>query len=207
MKFKKGFFMKRNLLMLCLAMITLISTGCVTEVLPTITQSNSVNTTTPPPPKSQQTSTTTYQRLQTVQGPTLTVGIRPTGFTFPDFQGKIVLLEVFGKECHYCFEEMPTIHRLYSKYRQNLQVISLQAQDPMSKATANNLIRRFNMNYPIVDKNHAIDLLYVLKSTYAWNGILPFMLLIKNGVTEYSFRGQVSQQELEKAIQMLIQTP
>lgn len=207
MKFKKGFFMKRNLLMLSLAMLTLLSTGCVPTVLPTKTQSNSINTTTPPPPKSRQMATTNYQRLQTVQGPTLTVGVRPTGFTFPDFQGKIVLLEVFGKECHYCFEEMPIIHRLHSKYHRYLQVVALQAQDPMSKATANNLIHRFNMNYPIVDKNHAINLLYILKNTYAWNGILPFMLIIKNGVTEYSFRGKVTQQELEEAIQMLIQTP
>jgi len=43
-----------------------------------------------------------------------------------------------------------------------------------------------------------------MQTTYGWTGILPYMLIIKNGVTEYSFSGAVSHQELDEAVRSLI---
>lgn len=142
--------------------------------------------------------------LQTVQGTTLSIQERSNGFIFPQYPGKIILLQVFGKECPYCFEEMPMINNLRQRYSHRLNVIALQAQDQMSSATSQRLIQRFQMNYPIVDKNEASNLLFFIKRTYGWTGILPYTLLIKNGVTEYSFSGAINQQELEEAMQSLL---
>ena len=145
-----------------------------------------------------------YQQLQSIQGQKVLMEEHPTGFTFPQFPGKIMLLQVFGKECPYCFEEMPIINTLHQKYAQQLQVIAIQAQDPMSPSTAKELINKYEMNYPIIERYEASNLLLFLGETYNWTGILPYTLLIKDGVTEYSFPGKTSQEEIQEAIESLL---
>jgi len=144
-----------------------------------------------------------YHQLKTIQGSTLTVGERSNGFVFPQYQGKVVLLQIFGKDCPFCFDEMPAIRNVDHKYGQNLQVIAIQAQEPMSQSEASSLINRFQMNYPIIERDESRDLLFFIRQTYGWNGILPYTLLIKNGVTEYSFSGKVSQQEIDESVKTL----
>ena len=144
-------------------------------------------------------------QLKTVQGELLTVQERSNGFVFPQYKNKIVLLQLFGQDCEYCFKEMPIINNIKKKYANNLQVIAIQAQKAMSKERASRLIQQFQMNYPIIDQDEAMDLLYFLKSTYNWNGVLPYILLLKNGVTEYSFSGsEATEEALNYAIKGLI---
>ena len=198
--------MQKNVLLLSLTMTILFYSGCVPNRLSRVVQidkepTSPVNT---PQTRNLPLSTFSYNKFQTVQGPVLTIGKSHTGFLFPDFKGKIILLEVFGQDCHYCFKELPSISNLHSKYHQRLQVVGLQVQEHMSKKKANSLIRRFNMNYPIIDRANGTDLMYALKNNYDWNGILPFTLLIKNGVTQELFSGETSQEEIEKAIKELL---
>ena len=144
-----------------------------------------------------------YQ-LKTVQGTTIAIQERSNGFVFPQYRNKVVLLQIFGQHCEYCLKEMPTIAQAQQRYAGSLQIVAVQAQEPMSQSTASMLIQQYQMNYPIIDKEEAIELLYFLQQTYGWTGILPYTLLIKNGVTEFSFFGEVSSQELNEAIQSLI---
>jgi len=63
------------------------------------------------------------------------------------------------------------------------------------------------MNYPIIEKAEANNILYFLKNTYNWRGILPYGLLIKNGIIEYTYKGESDAneiQEMEEIIQGLI---
>jgi hypothetical protein len=99
---------------------------------------------------------------------------------------------------------MPFIQNMHQKYAQGLSLIALQAQEKMTPLVAQNIIQKFQMNYPIIDRDEASNLLVFIKNTYNWNGILPYTLLIKNGVTEYSFAGQVEHQEFEEAIRSLL---
>ncbi len=158
----------------------------------------------PPPVNIAPSTSGESHSVRTVQGTTLTIQERSNGFVFPQYQDKVVLLEIFGKECPYCFKEIPLINNLYSKYRNNLQVIALQAQEPMTKHEASTLMQRHQMNYPVIDKDEAVPLLLFIQNTYGWTGILPYTLIIKNGVTEFSFTGEVSHQELDEAMRSLI---
>lgn len=144
-----------------------------------------------------------YQ-LQSIQGESILIAERQTGFLFPQYQGKVVLLQIFGKECSYCFEEMPIINTVRNKYGANLQVIAIQAQDRMMPSTASRIINQYQMNYPIIEADEATRLLLFLNQTYGWRGGLPFMQLIKNGVTEYTFPESPSHQELEESINNLL---
>jgi len=197
--------MKKNVLLLPLLMTTLFYAGCV-KTSPKVIQRTSLHT---PHLNSTQIRnsplpTFSYNKFKTIQGSILTIGENHTGFLFPDFKEKVVLLEVFGQDCHYCDESLPSISLLHSKYHQNLQVVGLQVQEQMSRIEANNLIQRFNMNYPIIDRESGSDLMYALKTNYEWNGVLPFTLLIKNGVTQQLFSGETSKQEIEEAIKELL---
>ena len=198
--------MKKKMLLLPLLTTTLLYTGCTPNTSPRVVQTNSLPTpsTNPSQESNLPVSTFSYNKLKTVQGQKLTVGESHTGFMFPDFKGKIILLEVFGQDCPHCFKELPIINNLFAKYRQRLQVVALQVQEPMSKGKANSLIREFNINYPIIDRKEANNLMYRLKKSYEWNGILPFILLIKDGVTQEVFRGEKSQERIERAIQELL---
>jgi len=144
-------------------------------------------------------------KLTTVQGQTISVEELHTGFNFPDYKGKIILLQIFGKECKYCFQEMPIIARINAQYSNEIQIIALQAQDQMSQAKAQELIMTHNMNYPIIDRNEAGGLLSFITKKYEWPGILPYVMLIKDGVTQYSFgEGGVSYEELEESIKDIL---
>ena len=208
--------MKKNLL--ALSILTLLTTGCIPRTSSTVTQNSTPTLTyntapTPMPSRSNRPtqnnvlSSTSYHQFQTIQGPKITIGEHPAGFVFPEYQGKVVLLQIFGKECPHCFNEMPIITRLRSKFGERFQVVAIQAQEPMSRNKASELINRFHMNYPIIEKAEANNILYFLKNTYNWRGILPYGLLIKNGIIEYTYKGESDAneiQEMEEIIQGLI---
>ncbi len=196
--------MKKKLLILPF-LITTLYNGCVPKTSPKVMQTDSTSTDSSAsiPPQLRDLPFS-YSKFRTVQGQTLTVGKNRTGFTFPDFKGKIILLEVFGQNCHYCLESLPFISKLNSKYHKKLQVIGLQVQEKMSKLKSNSLIQQFNIDYPIIERDSATNLMITLRDNYEWRGVLPLTLLIKDGVTQEIFKGETSQEELEKAIQELL---
>lgn len=142
--------------------------------------------------------------LLSVQGSTILIQEQANGFIFPQLGNQIVLLQIFGKTCEYCFEEMPFIRRVSNTYANRLKVISFQAQDQMSADESNRMIQNFQIDYPVIDRDEATGILKFINNTYGWNGVLPYFLLVKDGVTEYSFSGKVDQQEFESAIQSLM---
>lgn len=204
--------MKKTLSLSSLLLIGLSTTACVEKNvnLPSSPQTIEQATTSIPQPSiapqisSPLVTSGEGHQLKTVQGPIIVVQERSNGFVFPQYEDKIVLLQIFGKECKYCFEEMPFIQRIHQRYNQHLNVVALQAQPNMTPAVAQNIIQKFQMNYPIVDRDEAKDLLLFIEKTYNWAGTLPYMLIIKNGVTEYSFEGEIDHGEFERAIRSLM---
>ncbi|CAA6824554.1 MAG: Unknown protein [uncultured Sulfurovum sp.] len=203
--------MKKTLFLTSLLIIGLSTNACVKndvntptlpEMLPEIVYEQPVILPSSPQATISPTSGQTHQ-LKTVQGPMILVEEKSNGFVFPQYGDNIILLQIFGKECEYCFEEMPFIQRMRTKYAQKLDIVALQAQKKMTPVVAQNIIQEFNIDHPIIDRDEASNLLLFINKTYGWNGVLPYTLLIKNGVTEYSFSGEVNQQEFEEAIRSL----
>jgi len=205
--------MHKKVLLSSILFTSLLSTGCTnSSPLSVETQEETIIEETKTPiiteiqePKDTQlpeATTGVSHKLPTVQGDTITIIERSTGFNFPQYEGKIVLLQIFGKNCKYCFKEMPIVNRIKDKYSNNLQVIAVQAEDRMSKAEVSELITMHNMEYPIIDRQHAGDLLIFLRDKYEWAGSLPFLLIIKDGVTERVFKeGGASYEDIEEIIE------
>lgn len=199
--------MKKNLLLHSILLSSiLIHTACVHKNIPNEQTTNQIsqsdyNDATPLPVTSDASRS---QQLLTIQGQRISVTKRNTGLLFPQYPDKIILLQVFGKDCPYCFKEMPTINTIRSHYGDNIQVIAIQVEDKMSADTASRLMHQYQMNYPIIERNEASSLLLFLNEIYGWTGGLPFMQLIKNGVTEYTFPESPSYEELQESVESLL---
>jgi thiol-disulfide isomerase/thioredoxin len=157
-------------------------------------------------PSSSSTISGTTHQFPTIQGDSITIIENGNvGFDFPQYRGKIIVFQIFGKDCEYCIEEMPTINRINNHFSNRVKVIGIQAQGRMSPSIASNILQQHNINYPIIEGDDAKELLGFIADTYAWRGILPYTLLIKDGTTEYTFPdGGVSYQELKESIDSLL---
>lgn len=209
--------MQKNILSISLILLTLNTTGCVQRTIQTTqtttqqlpSQREISNYPQEPIAPTIQPTVTTHatggetRQFRTVQGTTIAIQKRSNGFSFPQYQDKIIILQVFGKNCEYCFKEIPIIKRIQRKYAHTSKIIALQAQAPMSRGESSSLIQRFQMNYPIIDKGEATSLLLNIQNNYEWTGVLPCTLIIKNGVTEQAFKGEVSYQELDELMSSL----
>jgi len=169
---------------------------------------NSTPITTQPivPPSVSSSMQGVHHQLQTIHGDPITIVENGNvGFKFPQFSGKIIIFQIFGKSCEYCVEELPIINRIKSQYGNRVEVVAIQAQDRMTPAETSNIMRQHHLNYPIIEGDDAHDLLRFLTNTYGWTGRLPYILLIKDGTTEYNFPdGGVSYNELRESIENLL---
>ena len=143
-------------------------------------------------------------KLRSIQGKNITILERSNGFVFPEYRNKVIILEMFGKKCPHCIKEMPTLNKLRSKYRGKVEVIAVQVEDKMSSSEANSLIKRHRIQYPIVPGDTATNLQYNIQNTYGWTGILPFTLVIKDGINEFTYPGEVSYNQLNKDIRSIL---
>jgi len=219
--------MKKKLLLPTILLTHMfLSTACVQKqpttinnvsTTPSTVQTTTYHTPTPETVTSIEPSIDEYQtptpsangithQLPTIQGNSITIIENGNvGFDFPQYRGKIVIFEIFGKDCEYCVEEMPIINRIKNEFSDRVEVVAIQGQDRMSPSIASSILRQHNINYPVIEGDDAKDILRFLADTYAWRGILPYILLIKDGTTEYTFPdGGVGYQELKESIQTLL---
>jgi len=143
-------------------------------------------------------------KLKSFQGQKITIIERKNGYIFPQYKNKIIILEMFGKNCSHCLKEMPIMNKLRRQYKGKVEIIAVQVEGKMSRMTANALIRRHHISYPIISGETATNLQYNIQSTYGWTGVLPFIMVIKNGVTEISYRGEVPYNEINGDIRSLL---
>lgn len=155
-------------------------------------------------PKQQVNSGGEVHNLKSIQGQPITIIERSNGFLFPQYRNKIIVLEMFGKNCHHCIEEMPALNRLRRNYRKNVEIISVHVEGKMSPNEAKSLIRKHKIHYPIISGDTATNLQYNIQNTYGWTGILPYMMIIKNGVTEFTYPGTVSFNEINRDLRSIL---
>jgi thiol-disulfide isomerase/thioredoxin len=143
-------------------------------------------------------------KLRSIQGKKVLIVERKTGFIFPQHKNKVVILQMFGKNCSHCIKEMPIMGKLYRKYRNKLEIIAVQVEDKMSPREAKRLLRKYHIQYPVIPGDDATNLQYNVQSTYGWTGVLPYTLVIKDGVTEFTYPGEVSYNEINKDIRSIL---
>jgi thiol-disulfide isomerase/thioredoxin len=142
--------------------------------------------------------------FNSIRGKTINIIKTPRGYDFTEYRGKVIILEMFGKDCPHCINQLPIIKKIRRKYRGRLEVIAIQSQDRMSKFVARDYINRYEIKYPIVEGEDAVNLQRDVQEQFEWTGILPYTLIIKDGMVNYFHAGEVSFEKLDRDISEII---
>jgi len=125
--------------------------------------------------------------------------IQGNNFTLEQLRGKPVIVNFWATECPGCVNEIPLLVDMYKKHSaQNLVIIGVaMGYDPESQVRE--MVRRKNMNYPIVlDSQDDLVKAFNIKVT-------PTTVFIgKDGKIYKRKLGEMSHTELETTIQSLI---
>jgi len=117
------------------------------------------------------------------------------------YQGKIIVLNLWATWCPPCREEMPELNALYQDYKdKNVVVIGVALDDLASVIT---FLKSSPVNYPIyITENEAMDLGAELGND---QGVLPYTVIINSdGSVIKTFFGRISKPLLEGTIKTLL---
>ncbi|WOE69478.1 TlpA disulfide reductase family protein [Hydrogenimonas thermophila] len=149
-------------------------------------------------------STLTFE-LKESGAPLLHIKDTSNGIIIKEYEGKVVLLNFFGKHCKWCMKEIPHLVELQKKYKGKFQVVAIHAQEQMTLKERSQLENRFHFNYPIYEYVKNIDFIRYISQRAGWNGNLPFSIIFdKKGSAAQIIPGYAPKESLEKIIDSLI---
>lgn len=95
---------------------------------------------TPAPSSTETAAAPAYQVLGTTTitttgGQTIQVDKTEGGFIFHGYEGKIVLLEVYGDTCPHCIAAIPSYNALQARYPNDVVVIALESYGTLTNAS------------------------------------------------------------------------
>ena len=108
-------------------------------------------------------------------------------FTFPgldgkkvslyDYKGKVVLVNIWATWCPPCVEEMPSMEKLYRKFKgENFEILAVSIDEPGLKAVAP-FMKKSNLTFPaLIDSEGAI------KAVYGITGIPESFIIDQQGI-------------------------
>jgi peroxiredoxin len=114
-------------------------------------------------------------------------GIPAPDFTFPgldgkmvslsDYKGKVVLVNIWATWCPPCVKEMPSMEKLYRKFKgENFEILAVSLDEPGPKAVAP-FMEKTRLTFPaLIDSKGAI------KPVYRITGIPESFIIDKQGL-------------------------
>ena len=143
-------------------------------------------------------------KLKESKAPTLHIKDMTNGIVIKEYEGKVVLLNFFGKHCKWCMREIPHLIKLQKKYKEKLQVVAIHAQEQMNFSERSMLENRFHFNYPIYEYVKNIDFVRYISHRAGWSGALPFSIIFDTkGSAVQVIPGYAPKESLEKIIDSL----
>ena len=119
--------------------------------------------------------------------PAITVGTPAPDFSFPDlegkivslsdYRGKIVLLNIWATWCRPCVDEMPSIEKLYNKFKdKDFQVLAVSI-DTQGEKVVDLFMKVHNLSFKAL-----LDTKGSIQRTYRTLGVPESFIIDKNGV-------------------------
>jgi thiol-disulfide isomerase/thioredoxin len=134
--------------------------------------------------------------IVTTSGKAIQVDKTAGGFIFHGYEGKIILLEVYGDTCPHCVAAIPAYNRLQAKYPNDVKIIALESYGTLGNAS--------QQLYDTVAKANTGNMFPLIKEQtgYGLQAVPYLMILNKNGNIIYN---EVLVDFPEAAIDNLIQ--
>lgn len=117
----------------------------------------------------------------------LQLGQTAPDFTFPDldgrkvslsdYRGKVVLVNIWATWCPPCREEMPSMQKLYERFKgQDFEILAVSIDADGREAVAP-FVQQMNLTFPaLLDPNEKI------RSLYAITGVPESFIIDRNGI-------------------------
>jgi len=118
-------------------------------------------------------------------------------FTFPgldgkmvrlaDYRGKVVLVNIWATWCKPCVDEMPSMEKLYHKFKgENFEILAVSIDEPGLKAVAP-FMKQHNLTFPaLIDSEGAV------KAVYGITGVPESFIIDKQGILIKKIVGPVN---------------
>jgi peroxiredoxin len=108
-------------------------------------------------------------------------------FTFPgldgkmvslsDYKGKVVLVNIWATWCPPCVDEMPSMEKLYQKFKgENFEILAVSIDEPGLKAVAP-FMKKSNLTFPAL-----IDSEGTIKAVYGITGVPESFIIDHKGI-------------------------
>jgi len=115
------------------------------------------------------------------------LGLEAPNFTFPDLngqsvtlfdhRGKVVLVNIWATWCPPCRQEMPSMQRLYEKFRgENLEILAVSI-DSNGLEAVDPLMRKIDLTFPVL-----LDPKETIKPLYGITGVPESFIVDKEGI-------------------------
>jgi len=119
--------------------------------------------------------------------PPIQLGLEAPNFTFPDLngqrvtlfdhRGKVVLVNIWATWCPPCRQEMPSMQRLYEKFRgKNLEILAVSI-DSNGREAVDPLMRKIDLTFPVL-----LDPKETIKPLYGITGVPESFIVDKEGI-------------------------
>jgi len=94
-----------------------------------------------------------------------------------DYKGKVVLVNIWATWCPPCVDEMPSMEKLYRKFKgKNFEILAVSIDEPGLKAVAP-FMKKSNLTFPaLIDSEGAV------KAVYGITGIPESFIIDQQGI-------------------------
>ncbi len=117
-------------------------------------------------------------RFPTINGKIITIQADENllRITNPEYQGKEVMLYLFGSNCPHCKHEVAQIRRL--SHKSNIKIIGVHAYKMIGNRALKSYARKVGYGFDILSFANDVELLKYLDKSGLWAGGTPTHLLI-----------------------------
>ncbi len=140
--------------------------------------------------------------LKNLDGKTYNIKKVDTGFTLENAKGKVIILDIYATWCPPCRIATKHLSSLKSKYKDNLVIIGLTVEDPISNEKLKDFKKQYNINYTLVNSNQNQKLIKAIANSLdvGKNFPIPFIVIYKDGKLINNYVGSVEEEFIESDI-------
>ncbi|MRI84206.1 MAG: hypothetical protein C6I00_07290 [Nitratiruptor sp.] len=130
------------------------------------------------------------------------------GVVCKECQGKVLIMDFFGKHCPPCRASIPILSKLQKEMGDKVQIISFHVQESLTPQDLVYLRGRLGLDYPIIDMTGSeanYQFVEYIGQASGWRSTIPYMLFFApDGRYVGHHYGMVDLQSLKESVQKIM---
>ena len=118
--------------------------------------------------------------FETIDGTKIEIDVEDNAFHIRGLEQKTIFLKIFGWDCNFCQKEIPQLIKLKKELDDSFEVIAIEAEEHTLEESKE-AIKKYGINYYIVQGDTYKDFYRYLQEKYGWTGIIPLTIVVAKG--------------------------